>query len=200
MSQMLSKAFPFSEKSNNFNQLSDGVWVYKKFILDEDCDEITEVARSTPDNMWFERDWYRSTKKQISQLTKVHSQLKNILKKDFHLGENRSIVKFVKGQTWDLHKDNHDSVHLLKANLNIKRNEPTYPAEYTTHGVIFYFNDYDGAEIHYPDIDIKYKPEKGDMLVHRSDISHEVLPLESDIRYTHSNKIFVYVNVPLDVQ
>jgi len=38
------------------------------------------------------------------------------------------------------------------------------------------------------------------MLIHRSDISHEVLALESDIRYTHSNKIFVYIDVPLGVK
>jgi len=200
MSQMLSKTFPFLELDQNFNQLSEGIWVYKKFIADKDCDSITEVAKSVPDNMWFERNWYRSTKKQINELVPIHTKLKSILKKDFYLGENLSIVKFIKGQTWDLHKDNHDSIHLLEANLNIKRNEVTYPAEYTTHGVIFYFNDYDGAEIHYPDLDIKYKPEKGDMLVHRSDISHEVLPLESDIRYTHSNKIFVHISVPLDVK
>lgn len=200
MNQMLYKSLPFSIETQGFKQLGDGVWLYKNFILEEDCDEITKIAKTIPDNMWFERDWYKSTKKQINYLVPVHNKIKNILKKDFYLGENLSIVKFVKGQTWDLHKDNHDSIHLLRANLNIKRNEPTYPAEYTTHGVIFYFNDFDGAEINYPEINIKYKPEKGDMLVHRSDISHEVFPLQSDIRYTHSNKIFIHIDVPLGVK
>lgn len=200
MSQMLSNTFPFSASIDNFQKLSDGIWVYKKFISDQDCDAITGVAMSTPDNMWFERDWYKSTKKQISNLLQVHNHLKSILKKDFYLGENLSLVKFVKGQTWNLHKDNHDSLHILESNLNIKEGEEFYPAEYTTHGVIFYFNEYDGAEISYPELGIKYKPEKGDMLIHRSDIAHEVLALKSDIRYTHSNKIFVYLDVPLGVR
>lgn len=200
MSQMLSNTFPFSASVDNFKKLSDGIWVYKKFISDQDCDSITGVASSIPDNMWFERDWYKSTKKQISHLLPVHNHLKSILKKDFYLGENLSLVKFIKGQTWNLHKDNHDSIHLFEANLSVKDGDAVYPAEYTTHGVIFYFNDYDGAEISYPEIGMQYKPEKGDMLIHRSDISHEVLALESDIRYTHSNKIFVYIDVPLGVK
>ena len=200
MSQMLSNTFPFSASVDNFKKISDGIWVYKKFISDQDCDSITGVASSIPDNMWFERDWYKSTKKQISNLLPVHNNLKSILKKDFYLGENLSLVKFIKGQTWNLHKDNHDSIHLFESSLNVKEGDTVYPAEYTTHGVIFYFNDYVGAEISYPEIGIQYKPEKGDMLIHRSDIAHEVLALESDIRYTHSNKIFVYLDVPLGVR
>lgn len=194
------KSFPFLTDIGNFKKIADGIFVYNNFISEEDCNNIVEFAKKVPDNLWFERDWYRATKKQMKCLMPLHLQVKSILKKDFYLGENLSIVKFLEGQTWNLHKDNHDSVHLLKANLNIKKNEPTYPAEYTTHGVIFYFNDYDGAEISYPEIGIKYKPKKGDMLIHESDIQHEVLPLKSNIRYTHSNKIFVYIDVPLDVK
>jgi hypothetical protein len=197
---MLFNTLPFSISVNNFKQISDGIWVYKKFVPEQECNVIAELASKVPEHMWFERDWYKSTKKQINELLPIHKKMNSILKKDFNIGENLSVVKFVKGQTWNLHKDNHDSLHILESNSNIKEGETVYPAEYTTHGVIFYFNEYEGAEISYPEIGIRYKPEKGDMLVHRSDIAHEVLALESDIRYTHSNKIFVYLDVPLGVK
>ena len=197
---MFDKNIPFNSSKEDFEIIADGILLYKNFINKEQCDKIVKTAESIKDNLWVERNWYKCTKKQIRDLLSVHEQIKYILKKDFYLGENLSLVKFVKGQTWNLHKDNHDSLHILEANSNIKEGEVVYPAEYTTHGVIFYFNEYEGAEISYPEIGIKYKPEKGDMLVHRSDIAHEVLALESDIRYTHSNKIFVYLDVPLGVK
>lgn len=200
MSQMQYNTFPFLINVENFQELADGVWVYKNFVSKEECEEVLDIATSLPDSIWFERDWYKSTKKQINRLNPLHNRLKSILKDGFYLGENLSLVKFVKGQTWDLHKDNHDSIYLVEANSNIKNGEITYPAEYTTHGVIFYFNDFEGAEIVYPELQLEYKPEKGDMLIHRSDISHKVLELNSEIRYTHSNKIFVHIQVPLDTR
>lgn len=200
MSQMLFNKFPFSINVNEFKQISDGIWVYKNFVSDKECDLITESASKVPEHMWFERDWYKSTKKQINELIPIHKKINSILQKDFNIGENFSVVKFIKGQTWYVHKDNFDSLHILESNLNIKEGDSVYPAEYTTHGVILYFNDHEGAEIYYPEIGIRYKPEKGDMLVHRSDIAHEVLTLKSDIRYSHSNKIFIYLDAPLGVK
>lgn len=192
--------YPFDNKVNVPKTIVEGVYVYKNFIDKGYCDKITELAYLIPDRLWNERSWYRSTKKEIKDLNLIHDKIKSILKDNFFLGENLSIVKFIKGQTWDLHADNHDSIHLLQANKKIKASDVTYPAEYTTHGIIIYFNDYEGANINYPDLGIEYKPEKGDMLVHRSDILHKVSELESDIRYTHSNKIFVYVDVPIGVK
>jgi hypothetical protein len=36
---MLSNTFPFSASVDNFKKLSDGIWVYKKFISDQDFEE-----------------------------------------------------------------------------------------------------------------------------------------------------------------
>lgn len=51
-------------------------------------------------------------------------------------------------------------------------------------GIVLYLNDnYEGGEIHYPELDITYKPKAGDLVVHYAGLSHGVLPVSGGTRY-----------------
>lgn len=51
-------------------------------------------------------------------------------------------------------------------------------------GVVLYLNDnYTGGEIHYPDLDIEYKPKAGDLVVHYAGLLHGVKPVFGGTRY-----------------
>ena len=53
------------------------------------------------------------------------------------------------------------------------------------YGAILYLNDdFEGGELYYKDLDIKIKPKKNSLLIHKSTIYHEVLPVTSGVRYS----------------
>jgi hypothetical protein len=57
-------------------------------------------------------------------------------------------------------------------------------------GVVVYLNnDFNGGEIFYKDLNLKVKPTPGSLLVHTSDILHEVLPVTNGERYSISTFI-----------
>lgn len=50
---------------------------------------------------------------------------------------------------------------------------------------MFYLNDdFDGGEIYFPDIELKYKPKSGDVLLYKASIRHQVLPVTKGVRYS----------------
>lgn len=55
-------------------------------------------------------------------------------------------------------------------------------------GVVIYLNDdYEGGEIHYPDLDLTIKPKAKSVVIHPANIKHEVLPVKGNQkRYTFS--------------
>lgn len=58
-------------------------------------------------------------------------------------------------------------------------------------GVVIYLNDdFTGGELRYPDLDIEIKPTRATMLVHKSELQHEVLPVLSGTRYSMTTFIF----------
>lgn len=49
---------------------------------------------------------------------------------------------------------------------------------------LMYLNDnYEGGEIYFPGLDLKYRPAAGDVLLFKGNILHEVFPVKSGTRY-----------------
>jgi Rps23 Pro-64 3,4-dihydroxylase Tpa1-like proline 4-hydroxylase len=82
----------------------------------------------------------------------------------------------------------------------LKTNEFMYPhkdndSKYTEHeiifGVIIYLNDnFVGGELKYTDIGFSIKPKSASMVIHNTDIKHEVLPVISGNRYCLTSFIY----------
>ena len=55
-------------------------------------------------------------------------------------------------------------------------------------GVVIYLNDnYEGGEIHYPDLDLTIKPKARSVVIHPAGLKHEVFPVKGNQkRYTFS--------------
>jgi Rps23 Pro-64 3,4-dihydroxylase Tpa1-like proline 4-hydroxylase len=60
-------------------------------------------------------------------------------------------------------------------------------------GIVIYLNDdFEGGEIYYKDFDLKIKPKKGSLIIHKSSNFHEVLKVLTGVRYSITT--FVYGN------
>lgn len=50
--------------------------------------------------------------------------------------------------------------------------------------MLYLNDDYEGGELAFPDLNVKYKALAGDIIMYKANIPHEVLPLVSGVRYT----------------
>lgn len=58
-------------------------------------------------------------------------------------------------------------------------------------GIVLYLNDdFEGGEIYYKDLDIKIKPKKNSLVIHKSTLHHEVLPVIKGVRYSMTTFIW----------
>jgi hypothetical protein len=80
----------------------------------------------------------------------------------------------------------------------LKKNDKFYWAEDKKYGIVVYFNEFEGGEIYYPNQDIEYKPNPGDLIIHSAEehCLHGVRPVKSDIRYSMSGHIYNMIKVP----
>lgn len=72
-----------------------------------------------------------------------------------------------------------------------KDNDTKYAEHPIMYGVVIYLNDdFTGGELKYTDIDFSIKPKSASMVIHETDIKHEVLPVLSGNRYCLTSFIY----------
>jgi hypothetical protein len=99
--------------------------------------------------------------KPIAQYMTIYNIEKMVPKKDFI-----SVSKLLWNSSMEQHVDDNE---LMSSNFIC----------------MAYINDnFVGGELNFPDINIKYKPVSGDILIYQAKEKHEVLELTSGIRYT----------------
>jgi hypothetical protein len=90
----------------------------------------------------------------------------------------------------DLVKDTHtvtESLSFMRMfpGDEIDVNIDTYLEE-TEYVVLLYLNDcFNGGEIYYPDFNLEYKPEAGDLIIHHATIKHGVRKVIEGVRYAY---------------
>jgi hypothetical protein len=190
----------------NFEKIGQDIYVYKNFVLEKECENIVKLSESFP-----EEDWYPSDKnignsgslllnKEIRQLKPIQNRLRNILSKGIYMGESLQITKMTKGSYWHFHSDNPSSLKIRESNKKIKNNTEVKLLPNQIFGLVMYFNNFEGGSLVYPNQNISYSPKMGDLLIHSAEehCFHGVSELTSNVRYSHSNNLFEYLEVPED--
>ena len=148
-----------------FIKINEDAFVFKNFITDEHADEMKMVAES---NYFTVRESHPIHEISGYPDGKVHQMISRLLEKGTFCS-NLSFVNTPKGLFWGEHTD------LLDYDK---------PSKKKTHGGIIYLNNFDGGDVYYPESKTSYHPNKGDMIIHRSDKVHGVKEVKSDSRYT----------------
>jgi hypothetical protein len=187
----------------NFEKLGEDIYVYHNFVTEEECNFILDIAKSFTEEEWNGRfnttgEGHKIANKSIESLVPIKKRLSDKLEKEIYLGENLSIIKMTKGDTWPLHSDNNDFLDLRNASKLYVEGQEYKLEKNNIWGLIMYFNDFDGGCLFYPNQGLEYQPKKGDLVIHSSEehCLHGVSELKSDVRYSHSNNLFNYIKVP----
>jgi len=186
--------------NKNFEKLGEDIYVFHNFASDDVCDLICADAKLLKDEDWrllpFER--YASTIKVSSNLENLRNTIYSILEDGLYLGEGLAIQKMMRGSYFLPHSDDYEFANVIKAADAYIEGEEFDLVKNNAFGVVVYLNDFEGGEIEYVDQNIKYKPVKGDLLVHgaHDNCKHQVNEVLSEIRYVYSTNIFNMVKVP----
>jgi hypothetical protein len=188
---------------DGFKVLGDDIYVYNNFVTEKECNEILSLVKTFKEEKWIGRfstsgeghKWYDQS---IDLLIPIKKRIENLLNNEVYLGHNLSIVRMVKGNNWVLHSDNHDFKEIIEASKKLKENEEFELRENVVMGLILYFNDFEGGDLYYPIQNVNYQPKKGDLVIHDAGTKcqHGVNELLSDVRYSHSNHLYILVKVP----
>lgn len=164
------------------NKLHEGVYEVNNFLTDQELNAVFELIKNTPEEKWFNQDpekadknfedfWYGKNlhldKGTILDL--VNEKMKNLLESYSWYPGGLLLQRYKKNDFINYHADDWN---------------PDLPY-YVGYGFCLYFNDdYQGGELHYPELDIKVKPKANSLYIHAGKVVHGSLPvLDDTIRY-----------------
>lgn len=192
---------------DGFEKLGDDIYVYHNFITEQECNELVAIGESLQESDWLsrpqtEKEGHQWSNLSLEKLVPIHKRLSDKLDEGVYLSDNLSLIRMKKGATWGLHADNHDFIHLIKANKTLKESEEFELRRNNIFGLIMYFNDFEGGCVYYPTQNLEYQPKKGDLLIHSSGehCLHGVNELKSEVRYSHSNHLYNMIKVPKNLE
>lgn len=185
---------------NDFETIGEDIYVFHNFISDEICNSICKDAELLKDDDWNVFDYKRYISKVYvsDQLEIVKNKVFSLLTNGLAVGEGLSVQKVCKGGYFNEHTDDMEFKNVINAANSYIDGQEFELARSNAFGFIVYLNDFEGGEIEYPNQAIKYKPLKGDLLIHGShdNCLHRVTEVTSDVRWVYASNIFEMLKVP----
>lgn len=186
---------------SNFEEIGDEIYVYKNFLSEEECSLIVNSLDNFSKEDWeINRFNDLPTIQNVKELNLVYEKLNSILPDHLFLA-GKQLTAFImqKYKTWPEHYDSDYLQSTKKSMLSYKEGMKYVEKNYCVYGSIVYLNDFEGGEIYYPNQNIEYHPNKGDLVIHSSEAKclHGVKMVKSSKRYTYANLIYTKVKVPV---
>ena len=184
---------PFKDHVNA-EEIFPHVFVVHNFLSDEECDELLESRE----------DFFISVPNDIKKMfhfkkpEMVINKLKESVLDDLIVYESISGTVLRKGHGHDVHEDNPHGWQDREAHRDIVPGEPTIGLKSHAWGTILYLSNFEGGELIYTHYLQMYKPKKGDLVVHSSevDMPHGVLVAKDDNRFIHTTFFYRILDVP----
>jgi hypothetical protein len=187
--------------NDKFTKIGDEIYVYKNFVSKEELEEINSLILSLNESDWYEENkdikWMlRTENKKI--LEPIRERIVSVVDSELTVGSNTVFVKMKKGYSWGVHEDDYEFRDVIEKSKNYKDGDPFDIVDVSVYGIVIYFNNFDGGQLYYPEQNLEYKPEPGDMVIHGSGFNcrHGVREILSDVRYSHSNHISKKIKIP----
>lgn len=173
-------------------KLSDQIFLFKNFISNEHAKTLHEIADSLPEDAWLKdspEEWFNDkfSNSGSSELNLLHQTISELVSPNY---EPLPLNKFGRLKTGQGMYEHADSPGEDKKE-EVTAGDPYGSCHIVKYGVILYFSNCEGGEVYYPNLNIEYKPEPGDLLIHSSDEKHThgVKEVKSGIRYIYPNFI-----------
>lgn len=157
----------------NCIQLAEDVYLYSQFITKREAEDLYTLAYSL-------YPWETKLSKKAEELSLIKERIQAEFFPNYDLYEHNAFQCLIEGENMYEHTDTpSDPRH---------RDEDGQRWSRIVWGTILYINDdYSGGEIYYPELNIEYKPQAGDLLIHAAHVVHGVRKVTKGIRFAYSN-------------
>lgn len=184
----------------NFEKLGNEIYLYKNFANEEECSVILQETRAIKENEWNQ---FTETGRSVSSL-KVYSTLlireriRSLVDEGCSLGNSLSVQRMLIGAFGPPHIDNHGFENVVKANSLYVEGSEFELKENSYYGTVFYFNEFEGGSLYYPNQGVHCSPNIGDLIIHSSfePARHGILKVTKGVRYSYANHIYKNEKVP----
>lgn len=174
----------------NLIKLGDKAYVYKNFIDKDTVEKINNFydgqSREKFNYHEHEIDWYSNkTSKSSVELVPVYNKVNEFLSPDYVTPPNLYVLIMEPGdEPMFIHADSPGE----HGHENVVGDDAWGTCPLVSWGVVVYFGNWEGGEIFYPQFDLEYLPEPGDMIIHSafSPWEHGVKPVTKGKRYAYS--------------
>ena len=182
-------------------EIGDQIYVYKSFLSQEEIDPYLNM-------MINQKEWLDGAQFNKSTIeTFGHPVFLNILNKiqdeialeDMFVDLTPSVTKYKHGKGMEEHSDDCPYCwKLIDPKRTLRGNEDKRCVIY---GMVLYFSKFTGGEIYYPEQDVVFSPEPGDLIMHSTNrhCKHGVKPVIDGTRYSFA-PYFVQYHSESDAQ
>lgn len=168
--------------------LSDNIYIYKNFVSESECQKLYNHCISLSDDQWnfkSKHEWFDGkVSAPTDELIFLYKRISDLISPQYQMLPSLNLRRLQQGQDMYLHTDS------IQSNDKHSYNSKDHTIQY---GVVVYFNNnYLGGEIYYPNKNLEYRPEAGDLVIHGSqkDCEHGVKTVTEGTRYSYSNFLF----------
>jgi hypothetical protein len=186
--------------NNNFEKFGENIFVYKNFLSKEEISSILNSVQKFDDSEWSETGGSHVVSPWIETIEFVSDRIKENIPEPLEPhGRVACVVRMKKGGYWGEHVDNYDHEGVVdKADLYVEGMDYE-EKKITEYGIIIYLNnDFVGGELYYPNQDLVYTPNPGDLVIHaaKEECRHGVKEITDGVRYTITSSVYKTVRVP----
>jgi hypothetical protein len=174
----------------NVTKIEENIWVVSNFISAEDRKFCIDYAESLEEDAWWKKDlWWKGKIIALEKnspvktlFEKISKELQKYLLDGVFVGTRPfgALHRLTEGQSMFLHTDNPTKVRDLKDVDENVIGQTSGDKNYLLLAMILYLSDFNGGELHFPRLKIKYKALPGDLVLFSGageEYDHEVLPV-----------------------
>jgi len=162
----------------NYYQVEKNIHVIKNFTTQEERDWFVALAESAPEENWWKdkRKWWTGKILYVGDENTGNRHIVNILSRIRNLFDDEREEKRTFGGMISVHRMKPGEAMFLHAD-NPSGTDGT--TNYVQFGMTMYHTDFNGGEIFYENLNLSYKPQKGDLLMHPgiTHYQHRTLPV-----------------------
>lgn len=171
---------------NKWYSLGKDIWIQENFLSPEEISYFRNILDNMSEEKWNEAknpiEWYNGkTSAALEELKPINNRITDIVAPSYEPTPNLSFTRMFPGDSMHEHKDTCEEEEATS-------NDDFGTCAITRYGVVVYVNDdFEGGELYYPELDLKYTPKAGDLVIHGALINHGVAEVTSGTRYAYAS-------------
>lgn len=177
------------QNNPNFKKLHDEIYVWENFLTKEEQEHYFNLAESISEEEWQKHNdnpnpfWNGKLSQPHKSIFHLGNKINEILQPELMVPPVSILTRTPIGQGMGVHIDRGDE------DLSDEYYNDFETCCHVEYGLLTYFGDWEGGELYYPDLNFKFKPKPGDLIIHSAlpPYAHGVHPVTSGKRYLYAN-------------